>query len=195
MTLKNSDRFPKKNTWSWHVNNYWFWLQLNFLEFYWSCWTSADWSEHIKGSIDCNAGQPYLGWDTDEFPSDPRRDRVDTGSIQGLSWKRQTEMWSQHKQTVLVWEAWISYDQLHWHVQPLQPVSTCYNLLQPVTTCCEYTANCKPYSFSGSRLHSGSRSVGMLGSVWWIWHCVLSCKKLMLSVTLSVQWCSVYALC
>merc|ERR1711907_655643 len=25
------------------------------------------------GSIDCNAGQPYLGWDTDEFPSDPRK--------------------------------------------------------------------------------------------------------------------------
>jgi len=24
-------------------------------------------------SIDCNAGQPYLGWDTDEFPSDPRK--------------------------------------------------------------------------------------------------------------------------
>mmetsp|Transcript_4528 Transcript_4528/g.12804 ORF Transcript_4528/g.12804 Transcript_4528/m.12804 type:complete len:450 (-) Transcript_4528:185-1534(-) len=27
----------------------------------------------MLGSIDCNAGQPYLGWDTDEFPSDPRR--------------------------------------------------------------------------------------------------------------------------
>ena len=26
----------------------------------------------MLGSIDCNAGQPYLGWDTDEFPSDPR---------------------------------------------------------------------------------------------------------------------------
>merc|ERR1712039_961880 len=24
-------------------------------------------------SIDCNAGQPYLGWDTDEFPSDVRK--------------------------------------------------------------------------------------------------------------------------
>ena len=29
----------------------------------------------MLGSIDCNAGQPYLGWDTDEFPSDPRRER------------------------------------------------------------------------------------------------------------------------
>merc|ERR1719411_65858 len=27
----------------------------------------------MLGSIDCNAGQPYLGWDTDEFPSDPRK--------------------------------------------------------------------------------------------------------------------------
>merc|ERR1712113_841978 len=27
----------------------------------------------MGGSIDCNAGQPYLGWDTDEFPSDPRK--------------------------------------------------------------------------------------------------------------------------
>eukprot|EP01060_Flectonema_neradi_P015576 TRINITY_DN22208_c0_g2_i1.p1 TRINITY_DN22208_c0_g2~~TRINITY_DN22208_c0_g2_i1.p1 ORF type:complete len:462 (+),score=124.83 TRINITY_DN22208_c0_g2_i1:57-1442(+) len=25
----------------------------------------------MLGSVDCNAGQPYLGWDTDEFPSDP----------------------------------------------------------------------------------------------------------------------------
>ena len=29
----------------------------------------------MLGSIDCNAGQPYLGWDTDEFPSDPRTQR------------------------------------------------------------------------------------------------------------------------
>lgn len=28
---------------------------------------------NMLGSIDCNAGQPYLGWDTDEFPSDPRK--------------------------------------------------------------------------------------------------------------------------
>jgi xylose isomerase len=27
----------------------------------------------MLGSIDCNAGQPYLGWDPDEFPSDPRK--------------------------------------------------------------------------------------------------------------------------
>eukprot|EP00755_Sulcionema_specki_P038138 Sspe_Gene.2730::Locus_908_Transcript_1_1_Confidence_1.000_Length_1318::g.2730::m.2730/K01805/xylA; xylose isomerase len=27
----------------------------------------------MLGSVDCNAGQPYLGWDTDEFPSDPRK--------------------------------------------------------------------------------------------------------------------------
>lgn len=27
----------------------------------------------MLGSIDCNAGQPYLGWDTDEFPSDPKK--------------------------------------------------------------------------------------------------------------------------
>merc|ERR1712203_501541 len=27
----------------------------------------------MLGSIDCNAGQPHLGWDTDEFPSDPRK--------------------------------------------------------------------------------------------------------------------------
>lgn len=27
----------------------------------------------MLGSIDCNAGQPYLGWDTDEFPSDIRK--------------------------------------------------------------------------------------------------------------------------
>merc|ERR1719502_2286610 len=27
----------------------------------------------MLGSIDCNAGQPYLGWDTDELPSDPRK--------------------------------------------------------------------------------------------------------------------------
>merc|ERR1712185_312203 len=27
----------------------------------------------MLGSIDCNAGQPCLGWDTDEFPSDPRK--------------------------------------------------------------------------------------------------------------------------
>jgi len=27
----------------------------------------------MLGSIDCNAGQPYLGWDTDEFPTDPRK--------------------------------------------------------------------------------------------------------------------------
>merc|ERR1712061_533398 len=27
----------------------------------------------MLGSIDCNAGQPYLGWDTDEFPSDVRK--------------------------------------------------------------------------------------------------------------------------
>merc|ERR1712054_208707 len=27
----------------------------------------------MLGSIDCNAGQPYLGWDTDEFPADPRK--------------------------------------------------------------------------------------------------------------------------
>merc|ERR1712217_213106 len=28
---------------------------------------------NMLGSVDCNAGQPYLGWDTDEFPSDPRK--------------------------------------------------------------------------------------------------------------------------
>jgi len=28
---------------------------------------------NFLGSVDCNAGQPYLGWDTDEFPSDPRK--------------------------------------------------------------------------------------------------------------------------
>merc|ERR1712003_292809 len=27
----------------------------------------------MLGSIDCNAAQPYLGWDTDEFPSDPKK--------------------------------------------------------------------------------------------------------------------------
>merc|ERR1712087_278112 len=27
----------------------------------------------MLGSIDCNAGQPYLGWDTDEFPTDVRK--------------------------------------------------------------------------------------------------------------------------
>jgi len=27
----------------------------------------------MLGSIDCNAGQPYLGWDTDEFPSDVKK--------------------------------------------------------------------------------------------------------------------------
>jgi xylose isomerase len=27
----------------------------------------------MLGSVDCNAGQPYLGWDTDEFPTDPRK--------------------------------------------------------------------------------------------------------------------------
>jgi xylose isomerase len=27
----------------------------------------------MLASIDCNAGQPYLGWDTDEFPSDVRK--------------------------------------------------------------------------------------------------------------------------
>merc|ERR1719236_324708 len=27
----------------------------------------------MLGSIDCNSGQPYLGWDTDEFPTDPRK--------------------------------------------------------------------------------------------------------------------------
>merc|ERR1711865_609875 len=27
----------------------------------------------MLGSIDCHGGQPYLGWDTDEFPSDPRK--------------------------------------------------------------------------------------------------------------------------
>jgi len=35
----------------------------------------------MLGSIDCNAGQPYLGWDTDEFPSDPRKAMLCMGII------------------------------------------------------------------------------------------------------------------
>ena len=117
-----------------------------------------------KGSIDCNAGQPYLGWDTDEFPSDPRtQGRYPIQGWYGVD-QRLEEADGNAKPTYVE----STKHGLVTSTCTMQPVSTSYQpLINLLSTSynlfCEYIANCKPYmpySFSGSRL-SGSRSVGL----------------------------------
>ena len=139
-----------------------------------------------KGSIDCNAGQPYLGWDTDEFPSDPRtQGRYPIQGWYGVD-QRLEEADGNAKPTYVE----STKHGLVTSTCTMQPVSTSYqpliNLLQPVLR-----VHCQLQTIHAIQLQwkqTQWKQVSGIGI--WSWHCynaVLSLLSLKEVLTLDAH--------